>query len=79
MGKTFADRLRWAMERKGIRQVDLSKWTGLSDGMISQYLSGMSVPREENLKKIAYVVGASPAFLLGYEDTQVGFETLDSV
>ena len=72
MKMVFAQRLKQVMEYKEIRQADLAKWTGLSQGMISQYLSGMSVPRGDNLQKIAYVVGASPGWLMGYDNVQTG-------
>lgn len=78
MKVVFAQRLALALERSGIKQTELARRTGLSDGMISQYLSGMSKPKDENLEKIARVLNCSPSWLKGYE-LQVGNEQLMSI
>ena len=36
----FAERLRYAMDIKGMKQVEFVKKTGISKSGISQYLSG---------------------------------------
>lgn len=78
MNYKFAQRLADVLDKKGIKQTELAKRTGLSDGMISQYLGGMSLPKEENMEKIATVLEVPVAWLRGY-DLQVGNEELMAI
>ena len=43
----FCNRLKQAMEIKNMRQIDLSKKTGIGRSAISQDLSGHSEPTQE--------------------------------
>ncbi|HIT42902.1 MAG TPA: aspartate aminotransferase, partial [Candidatus Caccovicinus merdipullorum] len=53
MGReTFADRLKLAMDRRGLKQVDLcraaaGKGVKLGKSHVSQYVSGKTVPRAD--------------------------------
>lgn len=49
----FWTRLKWAVERDGRSCSRISINAGLSDKMISMYLSQKSAPREENRKRLA--------------------------
>ena len=61
----FKDRLDEAMARKGMKPVELSKLTGLSEQTISQYRSGYSKPKKERLALIANILGVNPTWLMG--------------
>lgn len=61
----FKDRLDEAMTRKGMKPVELSKLTGLSEQTISQYRSGYSKPKKERLALIANILGVNPTWLMG--------------
>ena len=61
------DRLKQAMELRGLRAVDLVDKTGIPKVTISYYLSGKTVPRSDNLYKLAQVLNISEAWLLGYD------------
>lgn len=41
----FSEKLREAMNRRGLKAADLSRETGLSEAIISEYLSGKKEPR----------------------------------
>ena len=66
----FSDRLREAMEKKGIRQAELCRLTGIQKSAISQYMSGKFVPRQDRLEQIAAALGTTTGRLLGYDNTE---------
>lgn len=61
------DRLREAMERSGLRAVDLVESTGIPKGTISYYLSGKTEPKADRLYLLGQVLNVSEAWLLGYD------------
>ena len=61
------DRLREAMEIRGLRSVDLVETTGIPKVTNSYYLSGKTVPRADKLFKLAQALNISEAWLLGYD------------
>lgn len=61
----FKDRLNEALFAKGIRPVDLSRKTGISEATISQYRSGYAKPKEDNVAKIADALKVNPTWLMG--------------
>ena len=63
----FKDRLKDAMESRGLRAVDMVEKTGIPKVTISYYLSGKTKPRSDKLYEIAQVLDVSEAWLLGYD------------
>jgi transcriptional regulator with XRE-family HTH domain len=61
----FAERLKQALQERGISQTDLSRLTGLGKSSISQYVSGKNIPREPIVQKIADVCDCSADYLKG--------------
>ena len=61
------DRLRQAMDLRGLRATDLVEKTGIPKGTISYYLSGKTEPKADRLYILAQVLDVSEAWLLGYE------------
>ncbi len=61
------DRLRQAMEIRGLRATDLVEKTGIPKGTISYYLSGKTEPKSDRLYLIAQALNISEAWLLGYD------------
>lgn len=61
------DRLKEAMELRGVRSVDLVEQTGVPKGAISYYLAGKSQPKAERLHIIAKALDVSEAWLLGFD------------
>lgn len=85
---TFADRLKWAMSQKGIKQqVDLiaqaaQRGEKLGKSQVSQYIAGKTIPRSDSLNLLADILGVRPSWLLlgdssaprqsGQQPSQVG-------
>ena len=68
--ETFADRLRYAMEQKEKKQVDLIRAAGergvkLGKSQVSQYLSGKTVPRADILRFLAQTLEVEADWLGG--------------
>lgn len=54
----FSEKLKRAMEDSGINQKMLSKKSGVSQGSISHYIAGTSVPNDESIEKLEAVLGS---------------------
>lgn len=63
----FKDRLKKAMDRSGMKAIDLVKRTGISEATISQYRSGYSKPKKDRLELLADVLDVNPAWLMGLD------------
>ena len=61
------DRLRQAMDLRGLRATDLVEKTGIPKGTVSYYLSGKTEPKADRLYLLAQVLDVSEAWLLGYD------------
>ncbi len=66
----FSDRLKSAMDKKGITQAKLSSLTGIPKSAISQYLSDKFKPRQERIRTISSTLNVSAAWLCGLDDTK---------
>lgn len=53
MNENFADWLRGAMERRGLRQSQLAAYIGLTPSAVSKWLSGGAKPDPESVAKLA--------------------------
>lgn len=80
--ETFAERLRYIMTEKGLKQVDVIRLVQsleekervkLGKSHISQYLSGKTEPRIEVIKALSKVLRVNQLWLLG-EDVPIGLE-----
>lgn len=67
----FVQRVKQAMEEKGISQADLVRLTGLSKSSISQYLSGKNIPRQKALTAIADALSVTPEWLTKSENKKI--------
>lgn len=61
------DRLQEAMDKRGLRPVDVVERTGIPKGTISYYLSGKTKPRTDKLLILSKLLDVSEAWLLGYD------------
>lgn len=61
------DRLREALDHKGMKPADLADITGIPKSMVSYYLSGKSVPRADRIYEIAKVLDVSEAWIMGFD------------
>lgn len=72
--ESFADRLKTAMNEKGIKQVDLIRYAQeqgvkLGKSHISQYVSGKTVPRADMVQFLAGALQVTPDWLNGNDLT----------
>lgn len=70
--QTFSSRLKEAMARQGLKQVDLVRAAGekgikLGKSHVSQYVGGKAFPREESLRFLAELLHVEPDWLAGRE------------
>lgn len=62
-----AKRLRDALEKNGLKPIELSKRTGISKSSISQYCNGVHVPSHTTARAIAEVLDVAPLWLMGFD------------
>ena len=68
MKKTeLKDRLVEAMKIRGMTSTELVEKTGIPNTTISYYRNGKTVPRSDNLYRIAEALNINEAWLLGYD------------
>ena len=66
MGKTLAERIQYAMDRRGMTQADLARATGIGTSNIAHIVTGRTKdPRISNVMKIAHALGVSLDYLAG--------------
>lgn len=65
--EVFLNRHVSAMKASDMRQVDLSKLSGIPKGQLSQYMTGKYVPKKSTMKRIADTLGVSELWLMGYD------------
>lgn len=64
---TTADRLKYAMELRDVKQTDLVETTGISKGALSSYLSGRYEPKQINLHLLSKALHVDEAWLMGLD------------
>lgn len=77
MEDNFSFRLKLAMNRKGIKPVQLASLTGLNKGIISKYTNGKYKPKQDRLHQLAKILDVNEGWLLGYDMPMVSDEELD--
>lgn len=66
----FKERLAYIMKKRCITQTDLSRRGGIPKSAISQYLSGRFKPKSARIDVICGILEVSPAWLMGYEESE---------
>lgn len=69
---TFAQRLKKAMVEQGVKQAQLCEMTGISKSGISQYLSGLNIPRPATIKEIALALHIPLEYFTGEIENENG-------
>lgn len=64
---TCANRLRIALDIRGMKQSDLCRMTKIPKSAISQYLSGDFEPKQDRIYLIAQTLDVSETWLIGYD------------
>lgn len=64
---TFANRLRIALQIRGMTQQELAEKSGLGKSRISHYVCGRYEAKQDGLYRIAKALNVSEAWLMGYD------------
>lgn len=67
-----AQRLSFALNRKGMNQQQLADISGVSKHSISQYIHGSHSPSNISAAKIGKILEVNPMWLMGYEVPMTG-------
>ena len=62
---TIAERIKFAMDVRNMKQVELVRRTGISKGAFSSYLSGLYNPKMDRLELIADALDVDVRWLTG--------------
>lgn len=62
-----AQRLRFALDRAGLKAQDLANRSGIGKSSISQYLSGSHAPSNKSAGAMSEVLGVNPVWLMGFD------------
>lgn len=62
---SFDKRFKEAMDIRGIKAIEISEKTGISESTLSQYKGGYSKPKDERLAMLSDVLDVEPAWLMG--------------
>lgn len=64
---TFQKRLEEALRIKNMKSVELHEKTGISESLLSKYLSGSAVARQKKLTLLADALNVNEVWLMGYD------------
>ena len=67
MGKELGQKILSAIRLKGISQKELAAMIGVTEGVISRYISGEREPKPEMIANIATALHTTSDYLLGIE------------
>lgn len=75
------DRLKEAMDIRGLKQADIVEKGKIDKGQLSSWLSGKYKPRQNNISKLSEILSVDEAWLMGYDvpmerSTPEGFRRL---
>ncbi len=60
-----ANRIKYAMQQRGLNQSDIISITGINKGALSSYLSGRYKPKQTNIYLLSKALNVSEAWLMG--------------
>ena len=61
------ERIKEALNLRGMMPVDLARKSGINKGSISKYLSGDVIPKQSAIGLMADALMVSPSWLMGYD------------
>lgn len=76
------ERIKEALDLRGMMPIDLSRASGINKGSISKYLRGDVIPKQSAIGAMSDALHVSPSWLMGYdvpmEDIIPEIETIDT-
>ena len=67
MGKELGNRIAESLQAKGLTQRSLAQHIGVTEAVMSRYISGEREPKPDTLANIATALGVTSDYLLGIE------------
>lgn len=64
---TFQKRLEKALKFRNLKPVELHEKTGISESLLSKYLSGNAIARQRKITLISDALKINPVWLMGYD------------
>ena len=74
MNRKFSSRLGYTLKLRNKRAVDLSRDTGLSQALISQYMNDKFEPKNDKLSIISEYLNVNPLFLMGWVENPGSYD-----
>ena len=65
--ESFQSRLEKALKYRNMKPVELHEKTGISESLLSKYLSGNAVARQRKITLISEALNINPVWLMGYD------------
>lgn len=65
--ETFQRRLEKALSFRNMKPVELHEKTGISESLLSKYLSGNAIARQKKIYLISETLNINPVWLMGYD------------
>ena len=65
--ETFQKRLEIALNIRNMKPVELHEKTGISESLLSKYLSGNAIARQRKIALISETLNINPVWLMGYD------------
>lgn len=67
MKETCSDRIKKALNIRGMKPIDLVEKSGVKKSALSQYMSGKIIPRQNSLHMLATALEVDEGWLMGYD------------
>lgn len=67
-GSTLAERLKYAMALRDKTAAELHRGTGISESILSRYISGVVEPKRDNIYLISKFLNVNEMWLMGLTD-----------
>lgn len=61
------ERIKEALDLRGMMPIDLSRASGINKGSISKYLRGDVIPKQSAIGAMSDALHVSPSWLMGYD------------
>lgn len=73
MGKKLGEKISELLKKRGMQQKDLANIIGVTEVVISRYISGERAPKPEMLANIATALHTTSDYLLDIENSEFDF------
>ena len=79
MGKELGLRIAESLQKRGITQRELATRIGVTEAVMSRYISGEREPKPDTLSNIATALSTTSDYLLGIENGEFSFRRVKRI